>query len=84
MILLHDYLLIEPVVEETTKSGIILSVQNQERQLIGIVKSIGKDIDDRDLEINSKVVYDKLNSSPITIEDKDYQIIQYDDVIAKL
>ena len=84
MILLHDYLLIEPVVEETTKSGIILSVQNQERQLIGIIKSIGKDIDDRDLEINSKVVYDKLNSSPITIEDKDYQIIQYDDVIAKL
>lgn len=82
--LMHDYILVVPVTEEKTKSGILLTLDAQEKQLVGTVKAIGKDIDDRDLEIGSSIVFDKLNSSKITIQDVEYTIIQYDDVIAIL
>lgn len=82
--LMHDYILVVPVTEGKTKSGILLTLDAQEKQLVGTVKAIGKDIDDRDLEIGSSIVFDKLNSSKITIQDVEYTIIQYDDVIAIL
>ena len=82
--LMHDYILVTPVTEEKTKSGILLTIDTQEKQLVGTVKAIGKDIDDRDLEIGSSIIFDKLNSSQITIQDVEYTIIQYDDVIAIL
>ena len=83
-VLMHDYILVEPVTEEKTKSGILLTIDTQNKQLVGTVKAIGKDIDDRDLEIGSSIIFDKLNSSQITIQDVEYTIIQYDDVIAIL
>ena len=82
--LMHDYILVEPVTEEKTKSGILLTLDTQEKQLVGTVKAIGKDIDDRDLDIGSSIIFDKLNSSQITIQDVEYTIIQYDDVFAIL
>ena len=81
---MHDYILVAPVTEEKTKSGILLTLDTQEKQLVGIVQAIGKDIDDRDLDLGSSIIFDKLNSSQITIQDVEYTIIQYDDVIAIL
>lgn len=80
--LLHDYILVTPITEEKTKSGIILTVQSQEKQLVGKVEKVGLDVEN--VEEGDTVVYDKLNSSPITIEDKEYTICQYDDIIAVL
>lgn len=82
--LMHDYILVSPVTEEKTKSGILLTIDAQSKQLVGTVKAIGKDIDDRDLQVGSSIIYDRLNSSQITIQDVEYIIIQYDDVIAIL
>lgn len=82
--LMHDYILVSPVTEEKTKSGILLTIDAQSKQLVGTVKAIGKDIDDRDLQVGSSIIYDRLNSSQITIQDVEYTIIQYDDVIAIL
>lgn len=84
MTLLHNYILVTPITEEKTKSGILLTIDAQEKQLYGIVKNIGKEVEDEDLKIGSKIIFDKLNSTSITIEDVEYTIIEYDDIIAIL
>lgn len=82
IILKHDYVLLNPITEEVSSGGIILTVDTQKRQLVGEVQEIGTDIEDEDLKIGSKVIYDRLNSSEIEIKHKKYIICQYDDIIA--
>ena len=81
MILMHDYVIVEPITETKTKSGIYLSLESQEKQLTGIVTYVGKDIDDENLVPGKEVIFDKLNSTdaPKPFEGK---IIQYEDIIA--
>ena len=42
MRLLHDYILIRPLTEEKTSSGIILTIEAQSKQLKGIIKHVGR------------------------------------------
>jgi co-chaperonin GroES (HSP10) len=84
MKLLHDYILINPIKEEQTQSGIIIPVDVQNKQLVGEIAAIGSDIEDENLHVKSKVLYDKLNSSDIEVEHIKYVICQYQDVIAIL
>ncbi len=85
MKLLHDYLVIQPVVEEVTKSGIILATQVQDKQMKGKVLNIGKDIDDDDLKIGSVVLFDKMNSTDAPKElGEENKLCQYEDLLAIL
>lgn len=85
MELLHDYLVIQPLVEEVTKSGIILASQVQDKQMKGKVLNIGKDIEDDDLKIGSIVLFDKMNSTNAPKElGEDNKLCQYEDLLAIL
>lgn len=79
--LLHDYVIITLKTEEKTKSGLYIPTSQQEKQLKGVVKMIGKDVDDEDLKVGSTVIFDRLNSSPSPEGDENDMMCQYDDVI---
>lgn len=80
--LLHDYVIITLKTEEKTKSGLLyVPTSQQEKQLKGVVKMIGKDIEDEDLKIGSTVIFDRLNSSPSPEGDEQDVMCQYDDII---
>lgn len=83
MKLLHDYIIVDPITEEKTKSGLYLSLESQDKQLTGIVTYVGKDVDDTDIVPDCKIIFDKLNSTDAPSPFKG-KIIQYDDVIAIL
>lgn len=80
--LLHNYILVTPITEEKTKSGIILTVEAQEKQLVGKVEKVGIEVEN--VEDGDTVIYDRLNASPITIEGAEYTICEEDDIIAVL
>lgn len=84
MRLLHDYILIRQLTEEKTSSGIILTIEAQSKQLKGIIKHVGSDIEDASIVEGVTVIFDKLNSSEIEIEGEKYIICQYDDIICIL
>lgn len=84
MKLLHSYIIIKPITEEKTKSGLYLALETQNTsQLTGTIEYVGKDVTDEDIKPGVKVVFDKLNSSdsPAPFEGK---ILEYDDIIAIL
>lgn len=80
--LLHNYILVTPITEEKTKSGIILTVEAQSKQLVGKVNEIGVEVEN--VSKDDTVIYDRLNASPITIEGTEYTICEEDDIIAIL
>ena len=80
--LLHSYILVTPITEEKTKSGIILTVEAQSKQLVGKVEKVGIEVEN--VSDGDTVIYDRLNASPITIEGKEYTICEEDDIICIL
>lgn len=84
MILFRDYVVIEPLVETKTSSGIILTKEAESRQLKGRVVEIGVDVD-IDIKEDDVVVFDKLNSSPCPEEiGSNYLLCMQEDIICKL
>ena len=84
-ILLHDYLIVKPLVEEVTKSGIILATQVQEKQMKGEVILVGKDIEDEDIKVGTIVLFDKMNSTTAPKElGEENKLYQYEDILAIL
>lgn len=84
-ILLHDYLVIKPLVEEVTKGGIILAAQVQDKQMKGEVVLVGKDVDDEDIKVGTIVLFDKMNSTAAPKElGEDNKLCQYEDLLAIL
>lgn len=83
--LFHDYIVIKPLVEETTKSGIILATQVTDKQMKGEIILVGKDIDDEDLKEGNIVLFDKMNSTNAPKElGEENRLCQYEDVLAVL
>ena len=84
---LQDYILIDPIKEDTTASGIILS--DKDKSSKGIVKSVwnGKITDGwiipLDISVGDTVYFNKHWVSEITIEDEVYTIARYDSIFAK-
>ena len=76
--LLHDYVYIEHVTEEKTKSGLYIPTNEVDKQLKGRVLMVGKDIDDENIKVGTVVYFDKLNASPFL----DNYLIEYSDIIA--
>lgn len=83
--LFRDYIIVELKTETKTASGLLLSLQNQEQQLVGVIKLVGKDVVNQDdLVVGATVLFDKLNSSPSPTGDSNERLIQEDDVIGLL
>lgn len=83
MTLLHDYVIIEPITQTKTASGLIIPVQATEKQLKGVVKYVGTDVEHEEIKEGAKVIFDKLNSSPAPENDGMF-MCQEQDVIAIL
>lgn len=70
-------------VEKTTKSGIILSVSEQEKPQIVEVVSIGADVD-ADLSPGDKVIVSKYAGTDVKLEDVSYSIVRQNDILGVL
>ncbi len=84
---LSDRLVIKPEpVEETTKGGIILPGQAQEKPTRGTVVAVGpgKKDEPTKVQIGDVVLYGKSVGTKTEIEDEDYLIIREADVIGVL
>ncbi|MEM4605916.1 MAG: co-chaperone GroES [Candidatus Pacearchaeota archaeon] len=76
---------IEKVKEEKTKGGIYLPKSDDEKKQ-GIVVSVGKDKDGKDLplKMGEKVLYTGYSNEDIEIDGEKYVIVELKDIIAKL
>lgn len=84
-----DRVLIEPIKKEKeTKSGIILNSTSTERPEIGTVVSFGEgDIVDGEkvqIQLNKKdkVLFNKYAGTEVSLDDKEYIILKYCDILA--
>lgn len=83
---IDDRLLIEPVeAESTTASGIIIPDTAKEKPMMGNVIEVGTDEDIKELfKVGDKVLFGKYGGEDISINDKEYKIVQRADILAKV
>lgn len=83
---LMDRVIIEPIIEEKTPSGIIIPSTAQEKSQKGIVISIGNGKKDEPItvKVNDLVFYEKYSGSELTIDDKNYIILHEKNIMAIL
>lgn len=81
---MDDRILVEPLEEENkTSSGIIIPDTAKEKPTTGKVIAVGTDEDLQEkIKIGDKVLYAKYGGEEISIEGKDYKIIQRADILA--
>jgi len=83
---LGDRLLIKPISEdEVTKSGIILpATVDREKKAEGEIVAIGngEKVSKLELAIGQKVIFGRYAGEEIKVEDQDYRILEYKDVLA--
>jgi chaperonin GroES len=83
---IDDRLLIKAVEPESkTSGGIIIPDTAKEKPIIGEVIEIGTDEELQTLfKVGDKVIFAKYGGEEITIDGKDFRIIQRSDVLAKI
>lgn len=69
--------------EETTKSGIILTSQSQEKPQEAVVVAVGKDVKS-ELAEGDKVIYSKYAGNSVKVEEEEFLIIKEEDILAVL
>jgi len=81
---LDDRLLIKPLEPESkTSGGIIIPDTAKEKPIMGEVVAVGTDEDLQNLiKVGDKVIFAKYGGEEITIDGKEYRIIQRSDVLA--
>jgi len=81
---MDDRVLVEPLEEENkTSSGIIIPDTAKEKPTTGKVIAVGTDEDLQEkIKVGDKVLYAKYGGEEISIEGKDYKIIQRADILA--
>jgi len=86
---LADRVLVKMVeVEETTKSGIILSSGAKEKPQIAEIIAVGPGIETEDRKIKmyvekgQKVIINKYSGTEVKYENQEYIIIKQDDILA--
>lgn len=86
---LADRVLIKMVeVEETTKSGIILSAGAKEKPQIAEIVAVGPGIETEDkkvkmyVEKGQRVIINKYSGTEVKYENQEYIIIKQDDILA--
>lgn len=73
--------------EETTQSGIVLPESAQEKPQYAIVCAISEDVvNDKeiksDLKVGDKVIYSQYAGTEVKLDDEEYIVIKYEDVLA--
>lgn len=84
---LNDRILVEyDAPEQVTASGLFLPETVRKRPLVGKVVEIGKSKDGitLPLKVGDTILHSKGDGSDIKIDGKDYIILKYSDIIAKL
>lgn len=87
---LHDYVLVEPVEEETkTDAGIYLPETAKEKPTIGKVRAVGPGKTDKSgkrikmsVKKGDKVYYKKWGGSEIKVKGKEWLIVEEKDILA--
>ena len=86
---LADRVLVKMVeVEETTKSGIILSAGAKEKPQIAEIVAVGPGIETEDKKVKmyvkegQKVIINKYSGTEVKYESQEYIIIRQDDILA--
>ena len=81
---MDDRVLVEPLIEESkTSSGIIIPDTAKEKPIMGKVVAVGTDEDLQEkIKIDDKVLFAKYGGEEISLEGKDYKIIQRADILA--
>ena len=78
----------QSVAEETTKSGIVLPTQSQEKPQYAEVIEVGPGavVDGKlvpmEVKVGDKVIYQKFAGSEIKLEDTEYIVIKQDGILA--
>ena len=76
------------VAEETTKSGIVLPGQAQEKPQQAEVIAVGPGgmVDGKEVKMNvavgQQVIYSKYSGTTVEIDDEEYIIVKQDDILA--
>lgn len=82
---LQGMLLIEDVeVESVTQSGLILTADSKSKPVIGRVVASGCEEEAEPIHAGDVVVYSKYTGNDVRADGKDYVIIRYKDVLAKV
>jgi chaperonin GroES len=81
-----DRILVEPTgLQKTTESGIIIPDTAKEKPIIGKVIEVGTSDDVKSaFSIGDNVLYAKYGGEDITIDNKEFKILQLADVLAKI
>lgn len=81
---MDDRLLIKPLEPESkTPSGIIIPDTAKEKPIMGEVIAIGNDEElQKVVKVGDKVIFARYGGEEISIDGKDYRIIQRSDVLA--
>ncbi len=83
-----NVLLKKEIIENTTKSGIILSTNESQEDNIGIVVAVGpgKTVDGKlvptTLKENDRVIFDKYGTTEVKYEDEEYLLLPESKVYA--
>lgn len=78
---INKRILVEALKERTTKSGIVLS-ENNELTSFGTVIEVADDI--KEFEVGDKLIYDKYAVDTIETDGDTFLLIHINDIIAKI
>lgn len=83
---LGQRILVERVEESTTTaSGIIIPDNAKEKPLSGKVLAISKEVDEEGvIKLNDKVLFAKYSGTEVSLDKKDYLVLNLDDVLGVL
>lgn len=80
---LADYVVaISKEANQTTKSGIYLPDNAQEKPKTATVVAIGKNV--KEVKVNDEIVYKSYSTNEIKLDQKEYILIKEEDIIAKV
>lgn len=80
---INDYIVLEYKKEEQkTEQGIFLTTEDQNKDSIGIVVNCGPKA--TEIKPKQQVVYKSYSGSKIKLDNKEYLIIKYEDILAIL
>ena len=86
------YVIVKPAeAEKKTASGIILPGNDSEKPQYGEVLAVGESVWESGVKeikppvkVGAKVIYKKWGGNDVTLNDVEYQILQFNDVLAEL
>lgn len=77
---LGERVLVERLEENTTTaSGIIIPDNAKEKPLEGIVKAVGLEV--KEINVNDKIVFGKYSGTEVKLDGKEYLILKLEDVL---